>query len=245
MEAPRVERLTAHTQRTCMAIESINGQVTFTVASSDLSPAPAEPGVRAERHRSEECDPPLLTDCSPLSLRLFQLVGCTNQIVKGETMRPSSRVSLMVLCETHRSHMVKHHCCPGCGYFCLSGTFLECCPDVRIAHRFHRGCVSVLGSGRSRGGAGGGLLFCPHCGEDASEAQEVTIAPSTPSPGATVVTATASSTTATPSLLPSALTMATTALGNEKRNGEPIRREKTPTDLLMMFIIVNSDHPHQ
>uniref|UniRef100_A0AAR2KG61 Euchromatic histone-lysine N-methyltransferase 2 n=1 Tax=Pygocentrus nattereri TaxID=42514 RepID=A0AAR2KG61_PYGNA len=156
MEAPRVERLTAHTQRTCMAIESINGQ----------------------------------------------LVGCTNKIMKGETMRPSSRVSLMVLCETHRSHMVKHHCCPGCGYFCLSGTFLECCPDVRIAHRFHRGCVSVLGSGRSRCGAGGGLLFCPHCGEDASEAQEVTIPPATPSPGATVVTATASSTTTTPSLLP-------------------------------------------
>uniref|UniRef100_A0AAR2IGJ7 Euchromatic histone-lysine N-methyltransferase 2 n=1 Tax=Pygocentrus nattereri TaxID=42514 RepID=A0AAR2IGJ7_PYGNA len=126
----------------------------------------------------------------PLSLCLSQLVGCTNKIMKGETMRPSSRVSLMVLCETHRSHMVKHHCCPGCGYFCLSGTFLECCPDVRIAHRFHRGCVSVLGSGRSRCGAGGGLLFCPHCGEDASEAQEVTIPPATPSPGATVVTAT-------------------------------------------------------
>ncbi len=53
-------------------------------------------------------------------LCVFQLVGCTNVIVKGETMRPSSRVSLMVLCETHRSHMVKHHCCPGCGYFCLS-----------------------------------------------------------------------------------------------------------------------------
>lgn len=176
MEAPRVERLTAHTRRTCMAIESINGQ----------------------------------------------LVGCTNQIVKGETMRPSSRVSLMVLCETHRSHMVKHHCCPGCGYFCLSGTFLECCPDVRIAHRFHRGCVSVLSGGRSRGGVGGGLLFCPHCGEDASEAQEVTIPPATPSPGATVVTATASSTTATPSLLPSTLAVATTALSNEKRTGEPI-----------------------
>ncbi|XP_072530335.1 histone-lysine N-methyltransferase EHMT2 isoform X2 [Salminus brasiliensis] len=176
MEAPRVERLAAHTHRTCMAIESINGQ----------------------------------------------LVGCTNQIVKGETMRPSSRVSLMVLCETHRSHMVKHHCCPGCGYFCLSGTFLECCPDVRIAHRFHRGCVSVLGGGRGRGGGGGGLLFCPHCGEDASEAQEVTIPPATPSPGATVVTATASSTTATPSLLLSSLAVATTVLSNEKRTGEPI-----------------------
>uniref|UniRef100_A0A671QFJ9 Histone-lysine N-methyltransferase EHMT2-like n=1 Tax=Sinocyclocheilus anshuiensis TaxID=1608454 RepID=A0A671QFJ9_9TELE len=146
MEAPRVDGFSARSNRTCMAIESIN----------------------------------------------------------GETMRPSSRVSLMVLCETHRSHMVKHHCCPGCGYFCLSGTFLECCPDVHIAHRFHRGCVSVLGGGRSRGGVGVGLLFCPHCGEDASEAREVTIPPAAPSSGSNVVTASASSTTTTPSLLPSA-----------------------------------------
>uniref|UniRef100_A0A674P3G7 Euchromatic histone-lysine N-methyltransferase 2 n=1 Tax=Takifugu rubripes TaxID=31033 RepID=A0A674P3G7_TAKRU len=102
------------------------------------------------------------------------LRACTNRTIKGETMRPSSRVPLMVLCEVHRSHMVQHHCCPGCGFFCLAGTFLECCPDQRIAHRFHRGCVTVLGSGRSRPNEGG-MLFCPHCGEDASEAQEVTI----------------------------------------------------------------------
>uniref|UniRef100_A0A8C2FC92 Euchromatic histone-lysine N-methyltransferase 2 n=1 Tax=Cyprinus carpio TaxID=7962 RepID=A0A8C2FC92_CYPCA len=158
MEAPRVDGFSARSNRTCMAIESINEE----------------------------------------------LVGCTNVIMKGETMRPSSRVSLMVLCEMHRSHMVKHHCCPGCGYFCLSGTFLECCPDVHIAHRFHRGCVSVLGGGRSRRGVGVGLLFCPHCGEDASEAREVTIPPAVPSSGSNVVTASASSTTTTPSLLPSA-----------------------------------------
>uniref|UniRef100_A0A8C1Y1U2 Euchromatic histone-lysine N-methyltransferase 2 n=1 Tax=Cyprinus carpio TaxID=7962 RepID=A0A8C1Y1U2_CYPCA len=143
MEAPRVDGFSARSNRTCMAIESINEE----------------------------------------------LVGCTNVIMKGETMRPSSRVSLMVLCEMHRSHMVKHHCCPGCGYFCLSGTFLECCPDVHIAHRFHRGCVSVLGGGRSRGGVGVGLLFCPHCGEDASEAREVTVPPAVPSSGSNVVTA--------------------------------------------------------
>uniref|UniRef100_A0A674N186 Euchromatic histone-lysine N-methyltransferase 2 n=1 Tax=Takifugu rubripes TaxID=31033 RepID=A0A674N186_TAKRU len=128
------------------------------------------------------------------------LRACTNRTIKGETMRPSSRVPLMVLCEVHRSHMVQHHCCPGCGFFCLAGTFLECCPDQRIAHRFHRGCVTVLGSGRSRPNEGG-MLFCPHCGEDASEAQEVTI-PSfhlAPSSSATVVTMSASSTT-TPSL---------------------------------------------
>uniref|UniRef100_A0A674AWV1 Euchromatic histone-lysine N-methyltransferase 2 n=1 Tax=Salmo trutta TaxID=8032 RepID=A0A674AWV1_SALTR len=158
-----------------------------------------------------------------------ELVGCTNIILKGETMRPSSRVSLMVLCESHRSHMVKHHCCPGCGYFCIAGTFLECCPDQRIAHRFHRGCVTVLGAGRGRG-MGTGMLFCPHCGEDASEAQEVTIPPS--ASAVTVVTTSASSTT-TPSLppsIPSALSLAASTGGGVDSvgpslclpNGKPI-----------------------
>ncbi|XP_017285069.1 histone-lysine N-methyltransferase EHMT2 isoform X4 [Kryptolebias marmoratus] len=133
-----------------------------------------------------------------------ELRSCPSWTVKGETMRPSSRVPLMVLCDVHRSHMVKHHCCPGCGYFCLAGTFLECCPDQRITHRFHRGCVTVLSGGRSRAN-GGGLLFCPHCGEDASEAQEITIPSSASSSAAAVVTMSASSTT-TPSLPPSAPT---------------------------------------
>uniref|UniRef100_A0A8C5WZ86 [histone H3]-lysine(9) N-methyltransferase n=1 Tax=Laticauda laticaudata TaxID=8630 RepID=A0A8C5WZ86_LATLA len=95
-----------------------------------------------------------------------ELNGCSSSILKQETMRPSSRVPLMVLCETHRARMVKHHCCPGCGYFCTAGTFLECHPDFRVAHRFHKACVSQLN----------GMIFCPHCGEDASEAQEITIA---------------------------------------------------------------------
>ncbi|XP_021427479.2 histone-lysine N-methyltransferase EHMT2 isoform X2 [Oncorhynchus mykiss] len=152
-----------------------------------------------------------------------ELVGCTNIIQKGETMRPSSRVSLIVLCENHRSHMVKHHCCPGCGYFCIAGTFLECCPDQRIAHRFHRGCVTVLGAGRGRG-MGTGMLFCPHCGEDASEAQEVTISPS--ASVATVVTTSASSTTtlSLPAPIPSDLSLvaSTWPLKNGKRPVGPI-----------------------
>uniref|UniRef100_A0A8C7MAG6 Euchromatic histone-lysine N-methyltransferase 2 n=1 Tax=Oncorhynchus kisutch TaxID=8019 RepID=A0A8C7MAG6_ONCKI len=86
------------------------------------------------------------------------------------------------------------------------GTFLECCPDQRIAHRFHRGCVTVLGAGRGRG-MGTGMLFCPHCGEDASEAQEVTIPP--PASVATVVTTSASSTTtlSLPAPIPSDLSL--------------------------------------
>ncbi|CAH2314459.1 histone-lysine N-methyltransferase EHMT2 [Pelobates cultripes] len=95
-----------------------------------------------------------------------ELSGCNAVITKRETMRPSSRVPLMVLCESHRARMVKHHCCPGCGHFCSTGTFLECHPDFRINHRFHKACVSPLN----------GVIFCPHCGEDASEAEQVTIA---------------------------------------------------------------------
>ncbi|XP_053328834.1 histone-lysine N-methyltransferase EHMT2 isoform X2 [Spea bombifrons] len=95
-----------------------------------------------------------------------ELSGCSVVITKRETMRPSSRVPLMVLCENHRASMVKHHCCPGCGHFCTSGTFLECHPDFRINHRFHKACVSPLN----------GIIFCPHCGEDASEAEQITIA---------------------------------------------------------------------
>ncbi|XP_061486855.1 histone-lysine N-methyltransferase EHMT2-like isoform X2 [Rhineura floridana] len=95
-----------------------------------------------------------------------ELNGCSSSILKREKMRPSSRVPLMVLCEAHRARMMKHHCCPGCGYFCTVGTFLECHPDFVVAHRFHKACVSQLN----------GMIFCPHCGEDASEAQEITIA---------------------------------------------------------------------
>uniref|UniRef100_A0A674ERF8 Euchromatic histone-lysine N-methyltransferase 1b n=1 Tax=Salmo trutta TaxID=8032 RepID=A0A674ERF8_SALTR len=46
------------------------------------------------------------------------------------------------------------------------GTFMECQLDVNISHRFHRACASVLK----------GQTFCPHCGEEASKAKEVTIA---------------------------------------------------------------------
>ncbi|KAG8537248.1 hypothetical protein GDO81_024835, partial [Engystomops pustulosus] len=39
-------------------------------------------------------------------------------------------------------------------------------PDFRINHRFHKACVSPLN----------GIIFCPHCGEDATEAELITIA---------------------------------------------------------------------
>lgn len=108
----------------------------------------------------------------------------------------------------------------------FQGTFLECCPDQRIAHRFHRGCVTVLGGGRSRAN-GGGMLFCPHCGEDASEAQEVTIRSFGTASATTVVTMSASSTT-TPSLPPSvptgpSLTASTGGMKDGKMPERPVR----------------------
>lgn len=43
---------------------------------------------------------------------------------------------------------------------------MECQPDINISHRFHRACASMLK----------GQSFCPHCGEEAGKAKEVTIA---------------------------------------------------------------------
>ncbi|XP_037115344.1 histone-lysine N-methyltransferase EHMT1a isoform X1 [Syngnathus acus] len=90
---------------------------------------------------------------------------CQRHVMKREKMRPSNLVHLLVLCENHRASMVKHQCCPGCGLFCSVGTFMECQPHGSISHRFHRDCASVLKNRR----------FCPHCGEDASRAKEVTM----------------------------------------------------------------------
>uniref|UniRef100_A0A1A7YZC5 Euchromatic histone-lysine N-methyltransferase 1b n=2 Tax=Iconisemion striatum TaxID=60296 RepID=A0A1A7YZC5_9TELE len=95
-----------------------------------------------------------------------QLTRCQSAVLKHEMMRPSNSVQLLVLCEDHRSGMVKHQCCPGCGFFCRAGTFMECQPDISISHRFHQACASMLK----------GQSFCPHCGDEASKAKEVTIA---------------------------------------------------------------------
>ncbi|XP_036095139.1 histone-lysine N-methyltransferase EHMT1 isoform X7 [Rousettus aegyptiacus] len=46
------------------------------------------------------------------------------------------------------------------------GTFMECQPESGISHRFHRDCASRVNN----------ASYCPHCGEEASKAKEVTIA---------------------------------------------------------------------
>ncbi|KAI5088441.1 histone-lysine N-methyltransferase, H3 lysine-9 specific 5 isoform X1, partial [Silurus meridionalis] len=95
---------------------------------------------------------------------------CRRPIQKQEMMRPSLRIPLLVLCEDHRAGMVKHQSCPGCGVFCRAGTFMECQPDGHISHRFHQSCAPTIR----------GQLFCPHCGEEASQAKEVTIPKASP-----------------------------------------------------------------
>ncbi|KAL7980980.1 hypothetical protein Chor_002134, partial [Crotalus horridus] len=49
-----------------------------------------------------------------------ELSRCTNRVLKYELMRASNKVQLLVLCEDHRGRMVKHQCCPGCGFFCMA-----------------------------------------------------------------------------------------------------------------------------
>ncbi|XP_034547913.1 histone-lysine N-methyltransferase EHMT1a isoform X2 [Notolabrus celidotus] len=100
------------------------------------------------------------------------LSRCQRRVMKQEMMRPSNQVCLLVLCEDHRAGMVKHQCCPGCGLFCRTGIFMECRPYGSISHRFHRDCASLLKDVR----------FCPHCGEDATGAIEVTVPKPDPSP---------------------------------------------------------------
>ncbi|XP_063172469.1 histone-lysine N-methyltransferase EHMT1 isoform X3 [Candoia aspera] len=46
------------------------------------------------------------------------------------------------------------------------GTFMECQPESGISHRFHKECTSHVK----------GVSYCPHCGEEASKAKEVTVA---------------------------------------------------------------------
>lgn len=43
---------------------------------------------------------------------------------------------------------------------------MECQPESGISHRFHRDCASRVNN----------ASYCPHCGEEASKAKEVTIA---------------------------------------------------------------------
>ncbi|XP_077378022.1 histone-lysine N-methyltransferase EHMT1a isoform X2 [Festucalex cinctus] len=143
--------------------------------------------------------------CMAMEGKGGMLNRCQRRVMKQKMMRPSTVVHLLVLCEHHRASMVKHQCCPGCGLFCSVGTFMECQPHGSISHRFHRDCASVLKDSR----------FCPHCGEDASGAKEVTV----PSPSL-------QRSNGGPSL-PSPLPRSATQIFRAKKTCEP-QRSKEP-----------------
>ncbi|XP_027412825.1 histone-lysine N-methyltransferase EHMT1 isoform X4 [Bos indicus] len=121
---------------------------------------------RMETPKSREITTLANNQCMATESVDHQLGRCTNSVVKHELMRPSSKAPLLVLCEDHRGRMVKHQCCPGCGYFCTAGNFMECQPESSISHRFHKACASRVNN----------ASYCPHCGEETSKAKEVTIA---------------------------------------------------------------------
>lgn len=102
------------------------------------------------------------------------------------------------------------------------GTFMECRPYGSISHRFHRDCASILKD----------LKFCPHCGEDASGAKEVTVLNADPSPSVPRSNP-GPSVPAVPSVatLPSApTTPAVPQILRAKKTSEPQRsREESPS----------------
>ncbi|XP_042528595.1 histone-lysine N-methyltransferase EHMT1 isoform X2 [Dipodomys spectabilis] len=121
---------------------------------------------RMETPKSREISTLANNQCMATESVDHELGRCTNSVVKYELMRPSTKAPLLVLCEDHRGRMVKHQCCPGCGYFCTAGNFMECQPESSISHRFHKDCASRVNN----------ASYCPHCGEETSKAKEVTIA---------------------------------------------------------------------
>ncbi|KAM4696988.1 histone-lysine N-methyltransferase EHMT1 [Rhinophrynus dorsalis] len=121
---------------------------------------------RMETPKEDEVTAKAGDHCMAIESTNQELTRCTTRVLKYELMRPSNKVRHLVLCEDHRGKMVKHQCCPGCGYFCTAGTFMECQPDTNVSHRFHKDCATHVNS----------TSYCPHCGEEASMAKEVTIA---------------------------------------------------------------------
>ncbi|XP_028570813.2 histone-lysine N-methyltransferase EHMT1 isoform X1 [Podarcis muralis] len=136
-----------------------------TMETDSLQEAPLC-SCRMETPKSREITTLANNQCMATESVDKELSRCTSQVLKYELMRPSNKVQFLVLCEDHRGRMVKHQCCPGCGFFCTAGTFMECQPESSVSHRFHRDCASQVK----------GTSYCPHCGEEASKAKEVTIA---------------------------------------------------------------------
>ncbi|XP_033121220.1 uncharacterized protein LOC117120307 isoform X2 [Anneissia japonica] len=91
------------------------------------------------------------------------LLLCEKEADSSVLFQPSLGVASRVLCKSHRKKASGHGWCPGCGCFCSMGTFMECRRD-HTRHHFHSECIGEISD----------ILYCPHCGEDASRAHKVT-----------------------------------------------------------------------
>lgn len=113
------------------------------------------------------------TFCAAIDQIETQKVGCCNEIETNlpNLLRPSVRVSYMVLCESHRRRLLSHNCCAGCGIFCTQGKYILC----KQNHFFHRDCATkfILNEpydpSRPNFTCPTLVLKCPHCGIDAPE----------------------------------------------------------------------------
>lgn len=117
------------------------------------------------------------TYCSAVDQIEDQKVGCGNE-VEGELLnllRPSVRVSYMLLCESHKKRLFSHNCCASCGVFLTQGTFMLCAKN----HFFHRDCATKLILNAPFDHQNPDftcptlVLKCPHCGIDAPERETI------------------------------------------------------------------------
>lgn len=118
------------------------------------------------------------TYCSAVDQIEDQKVGCANE-VEGDLLnllRPSVRVTYMLLCESHKKRLLSHNCCASCGVFLTQGTFMLCAKN----HFFHRDCATkfILNTPFDPQNLELGMcptlvLKCPHCGIDAPEHETV------------------------------------------------------------------------
>lgn len=117
------------------------------------------------------------TYCSAVDQIEDQKVGCGNE-VEGELLnllRPSVRVSYMLLCESHKKRLFSHNCCASCGVFLTQGTYMLCAKN----HFFHRDCATkfILNAPfdpqNPEYTCPTLVLKCPHCGIDAPDRETI------------------------------------------------------------------------
>ncbi|XP_033172406.1 histone-lysine N-methyltransferase EHMT2 isoform X1 [Drosophila mauritiana] len=109
-----------------------------------------------------------------------QKIGCCNELSSEvhNLLRPSQRVSYMILCDEHKKRLQSHNCCAGCGIFCTQGKFVLC----KQQHFFHPDCAQrfILNTSYEKelvDEEDQGVKFsspvlvlkCPHCGLDTPE----------------------------------------------------------------------------